>query len=401
MIGDALPDDKPGGSGTYLWEVSRRLVSSGHQVFILVQKHHPERPLHQKKDGVHIYRFGGYQGNLLFSLFARFRSSRKIFKKLAREVQFDLININFPLGAYSIIRSVKNQSIPCLYIFHGAWSEESLTENKKILENQKGLTKLLSIVKTKLAFWIMSHIEQSIFQRIDRFLVVSRFNKNILAEKYDIPSKKIVMIPGGVDTARFYPNQDKYAARKALDLPAHLPILLSIRRLVARMGLENLILAMRIVLSKHQAILVIGGSGQLKDHLLDLINKNGLEKYIRIVGHIPEGKLPLYYQAADLFVVPSLIHEGFGLVTLEALSSGVPVVGTAVGGTTEILGKLDPHLLVSENNPHSLAESIITTLDRSNHDAAHIRQFAEDNYCWNNIFPLVEECFTTTADLTH
>ena len=78
-----------------------------------------------------------------------------------------------------------------------------------------------------------------------------------------------------------------------------------------------------------------------------------------MLGFIPDTDLPTYYQAADLFVLPTLALEGFGLVTTEALSSGLPVIGTPAGATPEILGHLDPRLIAPGTTPDDLAKAIL------------------------------------------
>ena len=76
-----------------------------------------------------------------------------------------------------------------------------------------------------------------------------------------------------------------------------------------------------------------------------LIRQNDLQDKVRLTGMIPRDVLPSYYRAADVFVLPTLSIEGFGLVTIEALATGLPVLGTPVGGTVEILKGVDESLL--------------------------------------------------------
>jgi len=398
MIGDTLPQDKPGGGGTYLLELSRRLASSGHRVFVMVQMHNPACPVYETEDGVHIYRFDYNRRTALTSLISRFLNARKLFEKLAQEVKFDVINVHFSLGAFGVFGSRLSRSVPCIFTFHGPWSHEALIENTRRIKDEKSLAGLSGLLKEKLAFWVMSYIERRVVQKTNKFLVISRFSKDLLARIYKVSEEKIAVIPSGVDLARFHLNGDKNAAKSKIGIPPHLPVLLSVRRLVSRMGLEHLIEAMPLLLKQQKALLVIGGTGYLEHELRYLVGKLGLEDHVRFVGYVSDEELPLYYQAADLFIIPSVAYEGFGLVTLEALSSGVPVLGSRVGGTVEILEKLDSGLLISDNRPESLAEAISVTLARKDLTPNRLRQFVEKNYCWESIFPRVEKCFVDTAD---
>jgi glycosyltransferase involved in cell wall biosynthesis len=167
------------------------------------------------------------------------------------------------------------------------------------------------------------------------------------------------------------------------------------------MGLENLITAIREVVKVTPDIyLVLGGDGPLKDDLADLTRQLGVEDFIRFVGFIPEGELPAYYRMADVFVLPTLELEGFGLVTLEALASGVPALGTPVGGTVEILKVLNPRLLFKDKSPESIARLILETYREFREDPAsqgklsiQCRRFVEQNYSWEKNLDKLENLF--------
>ncbi len=202
---------------------------------------------------------------------------------------------------------------------------------------------------------------------------------------HHISGSRINIIPGGVDIERFKPALDKREVRKKIDIPEDKFILFTVRNLVPRMGLENLIQAVAM-LKDRNVILVIGGKGPLESKLKKLTRELGLEERIYFTGFIDDEKLPIYYQAANLFVLPSLCLEGFGLVTLEALSSGLPVLGTPVGGTKEILGRFDPSLLFRNTSPESMADSISRYIKHPGLEelGKRCREFVVRNYSWDN-----------------
>jgi len=118
------------------------------------------------------------------------------------------------------------------------------------------------------------------------------------------------------------------------------------------------------------------------------------------VGFITEDDLPDYYRMADLFVLPTLELEGFGLITLEALASGVPVLGTPVGGTIEILSRLDPRYLFKDAKPDSMASLIIDNCKQFRNNgqlwrdvSARCRAFVEDYYSWECNIDAIERLF--------
>ena len=215
---------------------------------------------------------------------------------------------------------------------------------------------------------------------------------------YGIPDEKIRIIPGGVDLERFYPTVDRTKVRQLLNVSQEKMILFTVRNLVSRMGLENLIYAVKdVVKTVPDVYLVLGGDGPLKNDLISLTQKLEIENHVKFAGFIPEAELPDYYRMTDIFILPTLELEGFGLITLEALASGVPVLGTPVGGTVEILNRLDSQYLFSDTSSEAMAELIIKTCQkfRSNPKlwqdvSSQCRLFVEENYSWKKNVDLLE-----------
>ena len=142
---------------------------------------------------------------------------------------------------------------------------------------------------------------------------------------------------------------------------------------------------------------VLGGEGPLKNELISLTKELEIENNVKFAGFIPELKLPDYYRMADIFILPTLELEGFGLITLEALASGVLVLGTPVGGTVEILSRLDSKYLFKDTEPESMAELIIKTCREFKNNpglrqdvSSRCRLFVEENYSWKKNIDLLE-----------
>lgn len=113
-----------------------------------------------------------------------------------------------------------------------------------------------------------------------------------------------------------------------------------------------------------RALLLIGGTGYLEGALEERVRLRGLERHIRLLGFISEEQLVGCYQAADLFILPTDQMEGFGLVTIEPLSCGTPVIATPVGANPEVIGPLDSALLCHDTTCEAMAERINWWLDR-------------------------------------
>ncbi|MQY78269.1 MAG: glycosyltransferase [Bacteroidetes bacterium] len=206
---------------------------------------------------------------------------------------------------------------------------------------------------------------------------------------------------GGVDLTRFEFEENKLAIRKQLGLSGEKFILFTVRNLVPRMGLENLIYAMKeIIRYAKDVYLIIGGKGELKEKLSSLISELNLIDFVKLQGFIPSEELPHYNQAADFFILPTKYLEGFGLVTLEAMACGTPVLGTPVGGTKEILDKFNPAFLFKDTSPESISNRILEKYNyyKENPEeykkiSQKCRVFAEKNYSWERNISEIEALF--------
>jgi glycosyltransferase involved in cell wall biosynthesis len=193
------------------------------------------------------------------------------------------------------------------------------------------------------------------------------------------------VVPGGVDTRRFVPARNRDALRRGLGFSDAGPVLFTLRNLEPRMGLEELVAAMPAIVARHpHACLVIGGHGPLEERLRAAARAHGVAEAVAFAGFIAEELLPAYYAAADLFVLPSLALEGFGLVTVEALACGTPVLGSRVGATPELLAPLDAGLLLDDVTPAAIATGVERLLARGDRaDLARRCRVHAERYAWD------------------
>ena len=207
--------------------------------------------------------------------------------------------------------------------------------------------------------------ERMVMTRCARVVVLSEFMKQRVQAVHGIAERLVHVIPGAVDIERFSPAGDPAGVRRRLGMPADRTILLTVRNLVPRMGLNQFVRAVAMVRDMRPGILaLIGGEGPLRGELERLIQQQGVKDHVRLLGFIPEDDLPKYYQSADLVVMPTAELEGFGLVTVEALACGTPVVGTPVGATPEILRGIDPALLATGTRAEDIAQTLCTMMRR-------------------------------------
>lgn len=139
--------------------------------------------------------------------------------------------------------------------------------------------------------------------------------------------------------------------------------MLTVPRLVRRMGLENLISAISEVRRRvPEVLLLIAGKGELSKELKAQVWSLGMKDSIRFLGFVSDEDLPTVYRAADLSIVPTVALEGFGLVAAESLAAGTPVFVTPVGGLPEVVSGLSADLVLSGSDVGSLAEGLEAAL---------------------------------------
>lgn len=178
-----------------------------------------------------------------------------------------------------------------------------------------------------------------------------------------IPDSKIAIIGNGVDTERFRLMERK-CARRLLNLPEDVPILVCVASLREAKGQQHLMAAVGKIAPKHPELrLYLVGEGPEREKLEQLRLELGLPEVVTLVGSRNNEEIPLWLNAADLSLLPSL-REGWPNVVMESLACGTPVVATPVGEIPEILASPEVGV-IAEPDAVSLAEAIDTALGRS------------------------------------
>lgn len=403
FVADAMFQEKPGGSKRVSMELAKRLFLKGHRVTSLVPKISTELKERDVSEGIRIIRYP-FSKNRSLSIVSKIINCRLAFRRLLKEEEFDIICVHFAYSALGILLLLKAKDLPIVRIFHGPWADEHREEMKsRFLTSSAHMKKFLLRMRQWLVYKVTYSIEKFCLDRSNKIAVLSKFSKNLLINNYNVPDGKIKVTSGGVDTQKFALVGDKKETiKRQLNLPKDKIILLTIRRFTPRMGLENLIEAMSYVVKERKnVLLVIGGAGFLKEKLECLVNRYALEENIQFRGFIPEEQLPLYYQAADVFILPTTVLESFGLIILEALACGTPVLGTPVGAIPEVLGRLNQNLLFKDAKPISMAQGILDFLSSSykeKYPPQRLRDYVKENYSWEKMTSQVEELFTTVAN---
>jgi glycosyltransferase involved in cell wall biosynthesis len=294
------------------------------------------------------------------SFAGRMLGARQGVNHLLRTERIDVVAGHFALYAVPALDALKRQ--PLVFHFHGPWAAESRREG------HNG-----AVVAAK------QWLETLVYRRAQRIIVLSRAFGELAARSYGIPEDRLRQISGSVDVARFAVAETREEARNILGWPSDRPILLTVRRLASRMGLDRLVSAMvEIVRSVPEVLLLIAGKGPLAETLRAQVAALGLEQHVRFLGFVPDNDLPLAYRGADINILPTDMLEGFGLSAAEALAAGTPSMVTPVGGLPEVVAELSPGLVFRSGSSADLAEALVAALRGTTElpDSASCRRYA-------------------------
>lgn len=386
-VADFMIPQVVGGSSVVVHEVMRRLKARGHDITLLTRRA-PDTPA--AVDGMPVLSYAPVQSETLYPL-SVVRCLRCLGSALRRG-DFDLINSHHAYSGLGVeLRRRWGTPIPSVYHFHGSWEAEAVAK-------EGGGNVDRSRPATHRKYRARRAMERYVLRSCTAIVGLSEYSRGEVEAIAPEAVSKFHKIAGGVDTQRFRYTEDRASQRRRLGLPVDGPVVLTVRRLVHRMGLENLLRAMHQVQAAQPGVtLIIGGKGPLQELLSRQIAELELRK-TRLIGYVADEDLPLYYQAADLFIMPSTAVEGFGLTTLEAFACGTPVLATPVGANPEVLGEVLPDFVLKDVEPETLAAGILRKLPQTQEPALRrrLREHAE-RHSWDAITGQTEALFQEIA----
>lgn len=367
--------DSFGGAEYVASSQARLLALRGHEITVITEKVTDSQASKSVEQGITIYRYGNEK---MFNRFggasrAAIAEVSKVLKEIASTRAFDIAILHNPFPAYGFFRVKLN--IPTLYVFHASTAKEVMIDN----------VRRPWILKWFFSKWTR-YVERVVLCKASRVGVFSDFSQQILLNIAPGTKNKIVKLQVGVDLEKFNEKSEKKVGSK----------ILTVRRLWPRMGLLELLQAMKIVIKQiSDARLIIVGDGPVRGTLEREISHQGLREHIILAGKVTTDDLPRYYQEADLFVLPTQAYEGLGIATLEALASGVPVIGTPVGATPEILGDLFSALITKSASAPDIAQGILQFFARPEKERVTLskkaRELIKQNYNWDKAIDGLEQ----------
>lgn len=289
-----------------------------------------------------------------------------------------VVDSHFALYASGCLLVPAVRRLPLVVHFHGPWAEEFVAN---------GAPRDWRIeLKARLESWV--------YHQADALVVTSRAFARILTDDFAISADRITVLGAGVDLEAFCPG-DRAEARRRLDLDDDDWVAVAPRRLVPRMGLDVALDAWARLGQPGPRLLVVG-DGPSRPALAARAAELGLGERVRFLGLVGDEVLRDCYRAADVALVPSVALEGFGLVVLEALACGLPVVATDAGGPGEVLSGLDPTLVVPAGDAVALADRLDRARQGDLPGAEACRAFSE-GHSWDALAQRHEELYARVA----
>ncbi len=334
-----------GGIARVVHDLSHRLIKDGHEVTVVTYKE-GNTPDFEDDKGVKVYRIGNYMINpnnfIDWIMQMNFNLVAKANEIIAKEGNFDVIHAHDWLVAYAAKTLKNSYGTPIVATIHATEAGRNSgihDETQRYINDTE---------------WMLTYEASEV-------IVNSNYMKNELQRLFGLPFEKINVVPNGVNLNLYSGIERDYEFRRQYAADNE-KIILFVGRLVYEKGIQYLISAMpKILEGYHDAKLVICGKGGMIDELKEQVNAMGISNKVYFTGYLNSKQVVKMYKCADVAVFPST-YEPFGIVALEGMLSGTPVVVSDVGGLNEIVQHGENGMKSYAGNPNSLADSIISLL---------------------------------------
>jgi glycogen(starch) synthase len=351
-----FPPRVVGGIARHCEGLTKALVKQNHEVHLFTLDF-PGSPSYEEMDGVKVYRASTDMGHPNFLtwvlLFNHFLSKKMA--DVSQLVDFDLMHVHDWLAAFSGITFKHYLKKPMILTVHS-------TE----VGRAQGLHSPDSFSINGIEWWAT--------YEADRVIVCSQSMKDEICNHFNLPVNKVDVIPNAIDATRYQIPVDRGAVRQRYGVGWGEKLVLCVGRLVPQKGIEYFIRAIRLIARRHpEAKYVIVGEGWSRDLLEAEARNSGHADKIRFTGFASDIEVINLMTSADVLVVPS-IYEPFGIVALEGMATGVPVVASQVGGLAEVIDHERTGIFVYPRSPESIAWGI----DRILSDPDHAKWLTEN-----------------------
>jgi D-inositol-3-phosphate glycosyltransferase len=349
-----------GGMNVYVRDLACHLAATGLAVDVFTRRTSPDAPEQREIcPGVTLVNITAgppapVDKNELFPLVPEFAAEMALYS-LREGVRYDAVHAHYWLSGWAAHLVRRYWDTPFIQMFHTTAHMKNAVSG--VADRESG---------------IRLRTERHLLGLADGLIAANPDERADLIWRLGTPADKICTVPPGVDLTLFQP-QNQAACRHALDLPRDRPIILFVGRVDPIKGIETLLevaalMAADVAESAPPLFLFIGGDlddagepiGPLAG-VRDAATALGVADRFHFVGSQPQNELPCFYGAADLVAVPSR-YESFGLVAVEAMACGTPVVASRVGGLRYTIEEGVSGLLVPHSDPAALAAALAALL---------------------------------------
>jgi len=387
-IGDLGTQDT-GGMSVYVRETARELGRKGHHIDIFTQhnvgKHDPVIHLHDNVRLIHLP--GGDRGNIakssLYDVLPQLFNDLESFR-IKENITYDIVHSHYWLSGVLGLKLQSFWNVRHLITYHTIGAVKNLTCST---ENSSEL-RLAS--------------ERKMAKLCDQIILPTKKEKEHLIRYYHAPADKISIVPCGVNFELFKPF-DKKSARRDLSFSADDIIILYVGRYTPIKGLDRLFKSFQYLGDlPNLRLVMVGGDGEHSNMFRQLQSQAmafHLENRLIFAGRVDQETLPAYYNAADALVVPSY-YESFGLVALEALACGTPVVTTTVGAMEDIVKNGVTGYVATDSDPQNFAvyiEAILQKQKENGLSPSKIRESVSE-FTWSRSASLLLEAYLSSLE---
>ncbi len=383
MITSKFPRWKSDPQPAFTYYLAREVAKLGHDVHVIAP-HCKGAKKYEIFEGIHTYRFKYFWPESLQKFAYGAGIPANVKNSLMAKLEVPFFILSETALAKNISKKIGPDIIHAHWAFPQGWAAMK-TKKRYIVTIYGGevfLSKRFHLIKT---------LDKIIKNSYKSFALTTGLRE--IVKDFGVKSHVDVM-PLGVDTDIFRKDIPGYDEIKKKFCPEGEKMVLCVARLVEKKGVEYLIKAFKQAKDSIQKVkLVIVGDGYLYEKLVSLRDSLGLKDDVIFTKEITHDELPKYYCAADLFALPSIIdsrkdRETQGVVYLEAMACGCPVIGTDTGGIPDVISSEDVGILVPEKDPVKLAEAIIKALvddELRNRLSEQGFRHAVDNFNWKKI----------------
>jgi len=368
-----------GGMNVYIVELARQLGRRGHLVDIYTRVHQPRHEqivsLGQNVRLIHLKTGSNEEIPKIdiYSYLQNFTCEVENFRKFENS-HYDLIHSHYWLSGLVGKQLQTSWHLPHVVMFHTLGA----------IKNSIGIGK--DEPELRIAG------EQEVVDNCQCIIAATETEKRDLIQHYSASPQKIDIVPCGVNLNLFKPI-NKEIARKELNLDGD-KVILFIGRIEPLKGIDQMLRALTYITDKETLrVMIVGGDEHSQDmvHTLQKMARElHIEEHVSFIGAAAQERLPLFYSAADICVIPSY-YESFGMVALESLACGTPLVATDVGDMRHIIRSNEAGRIASDNSPRQLASKISELLSQTKNQEQHIktRRAMTAEFSWVHITDMI------------